>query len=48
MSQKRSDVWSHFTEINAEGAKCNICKKDISYKGNVVSIKNAFIILINF
>ncbi|XP_037819087.1 E3 SUMO-protein ligase ZBED1-like, partial [Lucilia sericata] len=33
MSQKRSDVWSHFTEINSESAKCNICKRVISYKG---------------
>lgn len=41
MSQDRrsSDIWKHFTKIDSNNAKCDICKKSYSYKTSVTNLK---------
>lgn len=34
---KKSDVWKHFTKVNADSAKCRICKSILKCKGGSTS-----------
>lgn len=37
MNRKRSAVWMHYTIIENERAKCNVCRETFSYKGGATS-----------
>lgn len=41
MSQDRrtSDIWKHFSKVNSSLAKCDICKKNYSYKTSLSNLK---------
>lgn len=40
MSDRRSsDIWKHFTKIDSINAKCDICKKNYSYKTSITNLK---------
>ncbi|CAG9840708.1 unnamed protein product [Diabrotica balteata] len=35
--QKKSAIWLHFTSVNEEKAKCNICSNIYSHKSGITS-----------
>lgn len=41
MSQDRrtSDIWKHFSKVDSSIAKCDICKKNYSYKTSLSNLK---------
>jgi len=39
MDRRNSSVWSYFTIVDNVYAKCDICKKDKSYKSSLTNLK---------
>lgn len=41
MSQDKrtSYIWQHFTKVDSSFAKCDICKRNLSYKTSVTNLK---------